>query len=70
MRTPGVEPPTPRDRLVVSTTSVSPSQRARELPMALGGPTTAGAASPIGMSRVSWYISIWMPTWSGVWKIW
>ncbi|MCH7750120.1 MAG: hypothetical protein IH939_18715 [Acidobacteria bacterium] len=52
-RTSRVEPLTPRDRLVVSTTSVSPSQCPRELPMALRGPAWFGAASPIGISRVS-----------------
>ena len=57
-------------KLVVSTTSVSPSQRPRESPSKSRTVGGSGGRSSSGMIRASWIISEWITTKSFVCTIW
>ena len=53
-------------KFVVSTTSVAPSQRARESPIHCRSPGGRCARPSSGTIRASWTISLRTTTWSGV----
>ena len=57
-------------KFAVSTTSVSPSQRPRELPSHWRRSSGSGARPSRGTMRASCTISFRMTTCSAVWKIW
>ena len=57
-----------RRKLVVSTTSVSPSQRPRESPIHCRTPSGRCDRPSSGMTRELWTISFSSTTWSSVWN--
>ena len=57
------------EKLVVSTTSASPSQRPRGSPCHWRMPSATCGRPSSGITRVSWIISMWTTTWSGVCSI-